>query len=315
MDQLQSAPRWRRLLFRFAVHVGWERFEWHQHRRRWSPSFLLWPFLDPLIGGRVRARLGGRLRLVVSGGAALPLSVARVFVGLGLPVLQGYGLTETSPQVSVNRLHDNDPASVGRPLPGIEVRIGPQEELLVRSPGIMHGYWKNPEATAATIREGWLHTGDQARLHDGRIYITGRLKDVLVLSNGEKVPPAEMELAITLEPLVEQVMIAGEGRAFLTALVVLSHDHWAEFARQLGVDPAAPASLTDKRVQHELLVRIGRRLHGFPTWAKVRRVLLSLEPWTVENGLLTPTLKIKRAAVLAQFQDALDRLYEQGYPE
>ena len=313
MDQLEKAPVHRRVLFRMAVGAGWGHFEHRQRRRAWSPASLFWPLFDALVGRRVRARLGGRLRLVVSGGAALPPSIAQVFIGLGLPVLKGYGLTETSPQVSVNRVDDSDPASVGRPLPGVEICIGENDELLVRGPGNMRGYWNAPDATAAMIRDGWLYTGDQACVRDGRIYITGRIKDVLVLSNGEKVPPGEMELAIVLEPLIEQVMIVGEARAFLSALVVFNQERWLALAKQLGLDPAQPESLADRHVQQEILSRIRRRLHGFPTWAKVRRVLLSLEPWTVDNGLLTPTLKTKRAAVLARFREPLEQLYHHGH--
>jgi long-chain acyl-CoA synthetase len=314
-DQLARAPAWRRFLFQASVHVGWQRFEWQQRRARWSPLLLLWPLLHALVGKKVKARLGGNLRFVVSGGAALPPVVAKEFIGLGLPVLQGYGLTESSPQVCVNRLEFNDPTSVGAPLEGVEVMIGHDQELLVRSPGNMMGYWNNAQATAAAVHEGWLHTGDQAAIRGGRIYITGRIKDVLVLSNGEKVPPAEMEQAITMDPLFEQVMIVGEGRSFLAALAVLNPERWANLVRGMGLSPADPASLTDRHVHHELLVRVGQQLHGFPTWAKVRRLHLSLEPWTVENDLLTPTMKVKRAAVLAHHRAQVEHIYEHTHAE
>jgi long-chain acyl-CoA synthetase len=217
--------------------------------------------------------------------------------------------------VCVNRLEFNDPASVGAPLAGVEVMIGHDQELLVRSPGNMMGYWNNPQATAAALHEGWLHTGDQAALRGGRIYITGRIKDVLVLSNGEKVPPAEMDQAIAMDPLFEQVMIVGEGRSFLAALVVLNPERWAVLVRGMGLSPADPVSLTDRHVHHELLVRVGQQLHGFPTWAKVRRLHLSLEPWTVENDLLTPTMKVKRAAVLAHYRAQVEHIYEHTHAE
>lgn len=255
-------------------------------------------------------KLGGRLRIAVSGGAALPFPVARLFIGLGVPILQGYGLTETSPVLSVNLPEDNEPASVGVPLRGTELRIGENDELLARGPGVMLGYWNNHVATAQMIdADGWLHTGDQARIDNGHVYITGRIKDILVLSNGEKVPPGDMESAICLDPLIDQALVVGEGRAYLGALLVLNPDHWFGLARQLGLDPFDPASLDDEHLHARLLKRVRQQLHAFPGWAKIRRLALFLEPWTVDNGLQTPTLKLKRGVVLERFREAVEGLY------
>lgn len=310
--QLAKASPLQRWLFATTVGIGWSRFLHAQRRGPWRPSHVLWPLFDALVARKVRARLGGRLRLVVSGGAPLAAEVARVFIGLGVPVLQGYGLTETAPQLSVNLLHDNDPASVGPPLPGVEVRLGEHDELLVRSPGMTRGYWNNPEASAQLLRDGWLHTGDQARLQQGRIHITGRIKDVLVLSNGEKVPPEEMELAITLDPLIEQVMVVGEGCSFLAAIAVLNEEQWQVLAHRLGLVPDGVESLNDRRVTHEVLQRMQARLHAFPAWAKIRRVHLTREPWSVDNGLLTPTLKKKRVELRKRFAAEIAALYADG---
>jgi long-chain acyl-CoA synthetase len=266
--------------------------------------------LKRLVADKVIQRLGGRLEFAISGGAALPPEISRVFIGLGLNLLQGYGLTETSPVISVNIPKDNDPVSVGLPLPGIEVRIGPDHELQVKSPGIMLGYWNNHLATAEMIgADGWLNTGDQARLDRGHIYITGRLKDILVLSNGEKIPPSDMEMAIALEPLFEQVMVIGEGRAYLAALIVLNREQWPEFAHECGVDPDNEESLHDKQVTGKVLHRIRELLHDFPRYAKIRRVYLTLEPWSIDNGMLTPTLKIKRNKVLEHLHKEVNQLY------
>lgn len=309
--QMQKRPLLPRLLFQAAVRVGWKRFERSQGRAGLRPSLLLWPLLDRLVASKVTARLGGRLRIAVSGGAPLSAEIARLFIGLGIPILQGYGLTESSPVVSVNPLEDNDPASVGVPLRGVEVRTGEDDELLVRGPGVMMGYWNNHSATAKIIDgDGWLHTGDQARIENNHIYITGRIKDILVLSNGEKVPPGDMELAIALDPLVSQVMVLGEGRPYLSALVVVDADHWPALAQDCGLDPMARESLEHHRVTAAVLRRVKAMLKQFPGYAKVRRVTLLLEPWTVENGLLTPTLKIKRAQVLKHHKAAVDAMYE-----
>jgi len=312
-EQMSRKPALPRLLFRLAVRVGWQRFERQQGRLGWRPNQLLWPLLERLVAGKVTERLGGRLRLAVSGGAPLSPDIAQLFIGLGIPILQGYGLTETSPVVSVNPLQANEPASVGVPLRGVEVTVGEDDELLVRGPGVMLGYWNNHAATARMIdADGWLHTGDQARLDNGHIYITGRIKDILVLSNGEKVPPGDMELAIALDPLVAQVMVLGEGRPYLSALVVLEADHWPGVAQDCGLDPMARESLQDPKLVSLLTRRIKEALKHFPGYAKVRRVHLMLEPWTVENGLLTPTLKVKRAKVLERFRPEIDALYQEG---
>jgi long-chain acyl-CoA synthetase len=236
--------------------------------------------------------------------------VARVFIGLGVPLVQGYGLTETSPVISVNPLDDNRPKSVGVLLRGIRARIGPDDELQVLGPCNMLGYWNNHAATAKIIgSDGWLHTGDQARIEDGYLYITGRIKDILVLSNGEKVPPGDMEMALGLDPLFDQVLVVGEGRSYLTALVVLNADLWPGLALEFGLAAEEPTSLEDPALHKEMLRRMRDALADFPGYAKIRRVALSLEPWTIDNGLQTPTLKIKRNQVLARYNEAVERMY------
>lgn len=309
-DQLakQAAPaRW---LFHLATWVGWRRFEIGQGRARWTPEQLLWPLCYKAVAGKIHERFGGALRLAVAGGAPLQLEVARTFLGLGLPVLQGYGLTETAPVVSVNRLEDNDPASVGRALPDVEVKTSEDGELLIRSPGVMLGYWNLPDATAEKVdSEGWFHSEDQARIHDGRIYITGRTKDIIVLSNGEKVPPSDMELAIAMDPWIDQVMVVGEGQAYLGALVVISQDHWREIAGEFNLNPDDDRSLRDKALHRAFLQRIRKQLADFPGYAKIRRIALFREPWTVEEGLQTPTMKLKRAVVAQRHHADIENLF------
>jgi long-chain acyl-CoA synthetase len=309
-DQVRSRPWPVRLLFDLAVRAGWRRFQREQGRAGWHALLLLWPFLRRRVAEPVLARLGGRLRVAVSGGAPLPLDVARLFIGLGLPLLQGYGLTETSPVISVNTLGSNDPASVGAPLRGVRVRVGAEQELLVKGPNVMLGYWNNHAATAEVMEpDGWLHTGDQARIDGGHLYITGRLKDILVLSNGEKVPPADMEMAIALDPLFEQVLVIGEGRSYLSALAVLDADLWSALAREYGLNPERRESLEDQRLLRDMLERVRGALRGFPGYAKIRRLALTLEPWSVDNGLMTPTLKVKRSEVVKRFRERIEAMY------
>ncbi len=299
-----------RSLFHLTVTIGWQRFQHQQGRARWRPSLLLWPLLDRLVAEKVRDRFGGHLQIAASGGAALSPAIARIFIGLGLNILQGYGLTETSPIISANTIAKNDPASVGNAIPGLQLKIGEHDELLSKGPGNMLGYWNNHQATSEIIDpEGWLHTGDKASIRDGFIYITGRIKDILILSNGEKIPPMDMECAISLDPLFEQALVVGEGRPYLSALVVLNAEHWVTLAKAHLLDPFDPNSLRNKAILTDLQHRISQALHDFPGYAKIRRVHPLLEEWNIENDLMTPTLKIKRTRVLAKYEREIETMY------
>jgi long-chain acyl-CoA synthetase len=274
----------KRRLFERAVDIGWKRF---QGQANWREN-LLWPIFRLLVAKKLHRRLGGRIRLIVVGGAAFAPEHARVFIGLGLPIIQGYGLTEAAPVLTANRPGDNDPLSVGRALEGIELRCAENGELLARGPNVMLGYWNNPEATAAVIdQDGWLHTGDIVRIVGGRVYITGRLKEIIVLSNGEKVPPVDLEQAILVDPVFEHVMVVGEGRPKLGLLAV--------------------SRLADEA---ELCARANRLLKDFPGYAKICHIARVEGPWTVENGLLTPTLKLKRPEIEKRYAKEIEAMYE-----
>jgi long-chain acyl-CoA synthetase len=309
--RLAEGPAFRRKLFEYAVEVGWARFEHQQGRGPWKPSFLLWPILNRLVAAKVMARLGGRLRAAVSGGAALAPDIAKLFVGLGLPILQGYGLTETSPVVSTNRLDDNIPASIGKPIPGVQVKLGDKDALLVKGPNVMLGYWNLPDATKAMFTaDGWLNTGDTARFGEaGHLYITGRLKEIIVMSNGEKIPPIDMEAAILADNLFEQVMVMGEGRPYLTAFVVINRDQWEKVAQQNGLSAGISDIMHDEAAQKLVLGRVQRQIKSFPGYAQIHRVAIMTEPWSIENGLLTPTMKLKRQKVADAFKKEYDALY------
>jgi long-chain acyl-CoA synthetase len=309
--KLDEGPRFRKMLFLLAVEIGYARFEHAQGRAPWRPSFLLWPILDVLVASKVLARLGGRMRAALSGGAALSPAISRVFIGLGLPVLQGYGLTETSPVACANRPDDNLPASIGHPIPGVEVRLGDRDALLVKGPNVMLGYWNNEEATRQMIQaDGWLNSGDTARIDaQGHVFITGRLKEVIVLSNGEKIPPLDMEAAIARDPLFDQVMLLGEGKPYLSLMAVLAAEPWKKLAAEHGIDTGADYNVHSTQAEKIVLKRIAAQLKDFPGYAQVRRATLMLEPWTIDNGLLTPTMKLKRAKVMEKFNAEIDRMY------
>ncbi|MEJ2360656.1 MAG: AMP-dependent synthetase/ligase [Gammaproteobacteria bacterium] len=308
-SRLAGRPALVRRLFNTAVDVGWHRFRFRQGKQAWHPRLLLWPILYFLVGRKIMARLGGRLRLAVSGGAPLSLEVARVFIGLGLTISQGYGLTEASPVISTNKLEDNEPDSVGQALPGIEVRLGKDDELLVRAPSVMMGYWNQEEATHMVIDpDGWLHTGDKVRIEHDHIYITGRLKEILVLSNGEKIPPADLEMAICADPLFDQALVLGEQKPYLAAILVINPEQWQAISNELGITMDADM-LNHPSVQSHALKRIRDNMTDFPGYAKIHQVYLTLEAWTVENNAITPTLKLKREVITTKYANEIAQLY------
>ena len=305
-------------LFHAAQAVGWRRFCKVQHLTladgegsAWSMlDSLLWPLLDKLVAGKLRAQFGGRVRVAVSGGAPLSHAVARCFLGLGLPLLQGYGMTETSPVVAANGVDDNDPATVGRPLPGVEVRIGDNRELQVRGPLVMQGYWKRADDTARVLTpDGWLSTGDQADLQDGRIRIRGRIKEIIVTSTGEKVPPGDLELAIAVDPLFAQVLVVGENQPFIACVAVVNPVEWRRLAASLGLDAEIEASLHAPGARRAALARVASQTGEFARYATPRAIFLTHEPWTLENALMTPTLKLKRNNLVARYAHEIESMY------
>lgn len=300
-ESIEQAPRFIQKLFNTVSHSEDTTSLSYQFARL---------ILRLMIGKKFQSVFGGKMRYAISGGAALPPNIARTFNALGVPLYQGYGLTETSPVISVNRQADNVPSSIGTPIEGAEVRIGDNAELLTRSDYVMQEYWNLPDATAKAIdSDGWFHTGDQARMDDaGHLYIIGRIKDIIVMSNGEKVPPSDMEHAITEDNMFDQAMVYGNNRHYLIALLVINPEH---FARDLEPrefnDPEV--ALSDKRFQKELLEKVRERLSTFPAYAKIRRIIVAREAWTVDNGLLTPTLKVKRQRVETHFAEAIEAVY------
>ena len=260
MEALARAPL-KAQLFELAQARGWQRFcETQGIADAQAPQpdvpgwmqWLPWPVLNHLVAKPLLAQFGGRVRVAVSGGAPLSPTIARCFLGLGLPLIQGYGMTETSPVVCANTLEDNHPATVGRALPGVEVRIGENRELQVRGPCVMRGYWQRPEDTAKTFTDdGWLRTGDQAVIEDGRVRIQGRIKEIIVTSTGEKIPPADLELAITGDPFFTQVFVVGEDRPFIAAVAVIERGEWQAMAQRLGLDPEDPKSLNHAAAERE----------------------------------------------------------------
>ena len=302
-------------LANFLLHqaeiFGWKQFEKIQGRGNSSLLLMiLWPLLRHLVADKILLKMGGRLRVAVSGGAPLFNKIAHFFISMGLPLIQGYGLTEASPVISNNRLDNNMPDSVGIPLNGIEYLIGENKELLIKGPNVMKGYWNRPDETTLVIdKDGWLHTGDQVKIQDNHIYILGRIKEILVTSSGEKVAPFDMEMAICEDPLFEMAMVVGEGKPYLTALLVLNQTVWEKLASANELNPEDLMSLQSKKITGYILTKITQLIQGFPGHARIRSVYLTLEPWTIDNGLITPTLKLKRSAIANRFSNQILQLY------
>ncbi len=298
----------KRALLALTVAAGWRRFLAIQQQR--APGLatrMFWAILQRTVARPVLATFGGRLRIAVSGGAPLPQDVAKMLIGLGLPVVEGYGLTEAAPVVAANRLEDNLPGSVGRPLIGVEVKVSSDGELLVRSPSMMMGYWKDPALTARSLDSaGWLATGDVAEIKDGRVFIRGRLADIIVLSIGEKINPNIIEAQLARDPLFKQTILVGDRRPYPVAVVVLEPDVWRIFAAEKGLDPQQPNHPAAKL---QIMARISPLLAALPRFAQVRAVHLTLDPWTIEAGLVTPTLKAKRDQIAPLFATEIDGLY------
>ena len=320
IEKLSPTP-WKMQLYEAAQNKGWARFCAAQRLPAPTPdassqaagwmAALPWPVLQALVAKPLLAQFGGRVRVAVSGGAPLSPTIAKCFLGLGLPLIQGYGMTETAPVVSVNALDDNDPACVGKALPGVEVRIGDNRELQVRGPIVMKGYWKRPEDTARILSpDGWLGTGDQADIVNGRIYIKGRIKEIIVTSTGEKIPPGDLELALLADPLLEQAFVVGENRPFIACVAVLNAGEWQRLAADLGLNPQAADSLNHPSVHRAVLARIEKNTASFARYAVPRTVHLTLEPWTIENTFMTPTLKLKRNNLMAHFAEAIEGMYQ-----
>ena len=311
LSQAAQLSYLRKKMFAWARQVGWRYLQFRSGRTRWHWSLLSWPIMDRLVAAKIKQRLGGRLRYAIVGGAALDRTITKFFVSLGIPIYQGYGMTESSPVISVGRPGANDPFSVGKALPGIEVKLTKEGELCTRSDCVMLGYYGNRRATEQMIdTEGWLHTGDIVRITDeGYLYITGRIKDIIVLANAEKVSPQDMETAICADPLFDQAMILGEGRSFLSALLVLNEAEWSSLAESMGLDSGIQKNLQDSSVHKYVLQRLAGCLKEFPGYAQVRRASIYLEPWTTENNLLTPTLKTRRNQLMKLFAEDIEAMY------
>ncbi|MGD9615744.1 MAG: long-chain fatty acid--CoA ligase [Alphaproteobacteria bacterium] len=305
---IQREQGLKRRLFEQAVAIG--------RKRREGESLtlaekLLDPALDKLVRDKVRARFGGRLKAMVSGGAPLNPEIGGFFLALGVTLLQGYGQTEAAPVIACNPPDRIRIDTVGPALDGVEIRIAEDGEILVRGDNVMKGYWNEPEATARTLREDWLHTGDIGRLDpDGYLRITDRKRDFIKNSGGDMIAPARVESALTLAPEIAQAMVAGDRRPYLVAVLVPDPDFAAAYAKEHDVPGDLPALARDPGFHKALGDVVSRINRDLQPPERVRRFVVAAEPFSLANAQLTPTLKIRRHAIRDAHQSALDQLYD-----
>jgi long-chain acyl-CoA synthetase len=312
LEAVEKGSGLRRWLFGNALRRALARVRRAQARgASASPQGLVDTLLDRLVFAKVRARTGGRLRTLVSGSAPLSTSVAEFFAAAGLPIVEGYGLTETSPVVTVNPPASPRFGTVGKALPGVDVRIAPDGEILVRGPNIMKGYWNKPEETAAVLSDGWFHTGDVGELgRDGYLTITDRKKDLLVTSGGKKVAPQPIEARLKANPLVAEAMLIGDRRRFPAVLLVPSFPVLEQQLQALGRPPGTADELTTRPdvvgLYQEIVDALNRDLAQFE---QIKKVALLPAEFSVQGGELTPTLKVRRRIVEERWKHVIEAIY------
>ena len=316
LGAVESGSPMKQRIFRWASGLGPQKYANHLAGR---PDSLLLKLqlriADKLVFSKIRERTGGRVRYFVSGSAPLAQEIGEFFYGMGMLVLEGYGLTETSPFVSLNRPDDFVFGTVGRPAPGSEVRIDPATgEILVRGPQVMQGYLNQPDETAAAIDvEGWFHTGDIGELDAiGRIRITDRLKNIIVLGNGKNVSPAPMEAALSTSKYVAQAVILGDRQAYTGALIAPDFEELATWAAANGLAEMPPEQLVAETAVDRLFdAEVKRTLQGFAIYERPRRIALLPRVLTEEAGELTPSMKTKNRVVLANWADKVAYLFDE----
>jgi long-chain acyl-CoA synthetase len=304
-----ATPPLRQAIFRWGLEQGRararSRFAGHEKETFFTR------LADRLVGAKVRERVGGRLRLCVSGGAPLAPHVMEFFFAMGIPVIEGYGLTETSPVITLNRVGHERPGSVGQPFPGVEVKIGQDGEVMTRGPHVMRGYWRNEAATREVIRDGWFHTGDAGRIDDdGYLYITDRIKDLLVLAAGKKVAPQPIEAKIKQSPWIAEAMLLGDCKPFIVALIVPDFAKLEAEAEARGWTGLGHAELIRRpdvlQIYEDEIARVNADLAQFET---IKRFDLLDRELTLDGGELTPTLKLRRRIITQRLLPRIEALY------
>lgn len=310
---VQEGSSLKQKIFHWGVSVGSSVSSAIQQGKKPSAILQLQQNIaDKLVFAKLKAATGGRLRFFVSGGAALPQAIAEFFHAAGILILEGYGLTETSPVISMNYPDKWKFGTVGAPVPGVEVQIAEDGEILTRGPHVMKGYFNNEAATAEVIDEdGWFHTGDIGIIDvDGFVKITDRKKNIIVLSNGKNVAPQPIESELVQSPFISQIMVVGSERKNLAALIVPNFDALKTWAAENSIDTGdLSAMLQTREVQQHIQSEIRNRLTDFADFEQVRRFVLLEKEFSQEADEMTPTLKLKRNVIIEKYADAIEGMY------
>jgi long-chain acyl-CoA synthetase len=312
MEKGQAASPAKAALFRWAIRAGIAKSAATLRGRAVGPvTALKASIADKLVFTKIRAGLGGRIRFVVSGSAPLAVDTAEFFQAVGLPVIEGYGLTETAPILTVNPPAAPRVGTVGKAVSGVELRIASDGEILARGPNVMKGYHNKPEATADAVKDGWFHTGDIGHLdQDGYLTITDRKKDLLVTSGGKKIAPQPIEATLKRNPLVGEAILLGDRRKYAAALIVPDFAALERRLKELGRPPGDRDALVTRpdviALYQEIVDALNRELSQFE---RVKRIVLIPAQFSIETGELTPTLKVKRKVVEERWRDAIEGLY------
>lgn len=313
MKQVETAPPKRKKLFFWAIETG-KKWAEHKKKQSFAPTLRLKHALaDKLVLSKIRERLGGRMRFMVSGGAALPKEFGEFFDAIGITIIEGYGLTETSPVITANKLDEYKFGSVGKPIPNVEVKIAGDGEILARGPNIMQGYWNLPQMTAEVIdNEGWFHTGDIGEIEkDGFLRITDRKKHLFVSSGGKNIAPQPIENLFLSSKYIEQFVLIGDRRMFCTALVVPDFEALKAHAMQSGIAFMHNHELVRHPEINSLIESdIEQIQKDLANFERVRKFILLARPFTIEDGELTPTQKVKRKVVEEKYAEVIDGMYK-----
>jgi len=313
LDAVNKGPRLKRYIFNRAFAVGLKSLNFRRISRP-LPALhrLKEKIASILVFSKIREKLGGRLRFFISGGAPLSPDILDFFDALGIVILEGYGLTETSPVITCNTIEYRKRATVGKPLPGVEVKILQDGEIITRGDNIMKGYYNNDGATTEIIKKGWFHTGDIGILdEEGYLSITDRKKDIIVTSGGKNVSPQSIESALIVDPLIKQVMVYGDRRKYLTAIIVPDTIRLEKMAEEGGFSPPLEGGfIKDSRIVKVYSERIDDLQKNFAPYEKIKRFVLLNEEFSMDRGEITPTLKLNRRRITKRYEAALDDLYK-----
>ncbi|HTM57106.1 MAG TPA: long-chain fatty acid--CoA ligase [Candidatus Udaeobacter sp.] len=309
MERAHAEPPLRRAMFHWSLGGATAAARARLARRPVPPLTRLHAAIaDKLVGAKVRARVGGRIRYCISGGAPLSPAILEFFFAVGIPICEGYGLTETSPVICLNRRGQEKPGSVGPPIPGTEIQIGEAGEILVRGPGVMQGYFQNPAATQAALAGGWFHTGDIGRLdEEGALFITDRLKDLLVTAGGKKIAPQPIEGRLKMSKLVSEAVVIGDRRPYAVCLLV---PNFPNLEAAVGSARAGGDELISRPEVHALYQPLIDSVNAdLAPFERIKSFALLPRELTVEAGELTPTFKVRRRIVNEHFAETIDGLY------